>query len=47
VPQMLAALERKTIDTIVVVTPEKLRELKDEYQPNDKLLWVLITSKTK
>jgi hypothetical protein len=47
IPQMLAALERKTIDSIAVLGPEKLRELKERYEPNGKLLWVLITSKTK
>jgi hypothetical protein len=47
IPQMLAALERKTIDSISVLSPEKLKELKEGYEPNDKLLWVLIRSKTK
>lgn len=46
IPQMLAALEKKSIDSISVVSPDKLKELKEEYEPNDKLLWVLIRSKT-
>jgi hypothetical protein len=46
IPQMLAALERKSIDSIMVLSPEQVKVLKPEQQPNDKSLWVLIRSKT-
>lgn len=46
VPQMLAALERKNIDSIVVMPPNSAKDIVKEYQPSDKLLWVLISSKT-
>jgi hypothetical protein len=47
VPQMLAALEKKTIDSVTVMTPEKVKQVNAEYEADGKLLWVLITSKTK
>ncbi|UPK67687.1 hypothetical protein [Chitinophaga filiformis] len=46
IPQMLAALERKNIEDIVVLPPKTAKDLVKDYEPNDKLLWVLIKSKT-
>ena len=46
IPQMLAALEKKTIDSISVLSPAKAKELNTEFQRDGKLLWVLIRSKT-
>ncbi|WP_149697434.1 hypothetical protein [Chitinophaga sp. CF418] len=46
VPQMLAAMERKNILSLVVMSPHMVEGLVDDYQPNDKVLWVLIQSKT-
>ncbi|PWV51845.1 hypothetical protein [Chitinophaga sp. S165] len=46
IPQMLAALEKKSIDSISVLPEDKVRQIKDQYEPNDKLVWVAIKSKT-
>ncbi len=46
IPQMLAALEKKSIDSISVLSEDKLREIKAKNEPNDKLVWVAIKSKT-
>jgi hypothetical protein len=43
---MLAAMERKNIESIVVMPPKMAKDIVKDYQPNDKLLWVLIQSKT-
>lgn len=46
IPQMLAALEKKSIDSISVLPPDKLNQIKHEHGPNDKFLWVAIKTKT-
>ncbi|WP_143011590.1 hypothetical protein [Chitinophaga filiformis] len=46
IPQMLAAMERKNIENIVVMPPKMAKDTVKDYEPNDKLLWVLIQSKT-
>ncbi|PSL23430.1 hypothetical protein CLV42_118147 [Chitinophaga ginsengisoli] len=46
IPQMLAAMERKNIERLVVMPPKTAKDMVKDYQPNDKVLWVLIQSKT-
>jgi len=46
IPQVLAALERKNIQSLVMMPPDMVKDLVNDYQPNDKVMWVLILSKT-
>jgi hypothetical protein len=46
IPQMLAALEKKTIDSISVLSPGKAKELNADFHRDGKVLWVMIRSKT-
>lgn len=46
IPQMLAALELKNIDTVMVASPETVKKTKREYKPGDKMIQVMIRSKS-